>query len=281
MIHIRTNLIRAPRLRRRAASAFTLIEMLVVISLIVIVLGIVVPSVSRIMRSTNYAAAVNVVTATLGRARAAAMESGRPTAVAFLFDIPTKTYTLQVLELAPSGSAASIKIGPPQLGELADCAEDLAPFGASASIAAYQPLRFSAPVQLPPSTAVFGLSTQIPEIDTNDFDPPSNDQDQDGRVDEIAQGVGPQFDVQQWYAGELINDADNDPTNNIVPWIFPRNDPRLFLDQGVDPWKVMSGEQSGNLQAAFTAVRNAMSFAIAFRPDGSVSARTSPWSSAW
>ena len=44
------------------------------------------------------------------RARAAAMESGRPTAVAFLFDLRSRRYTLQVLELAQPNGDGSIAI---------------------------------------------------------------------------------------------------------------------------------------------------------------------------
>lgn len=259
---------------------FTLVELLVVISLIVIVLGVVVPSVSRIMQSANYASAVNAVTATLGRARAAAMESGNPTAVAFLFDIERRVYTMQVLELAPSGDSATIETSPPQgsSGAEPNCAMGLDTAnngGPSNAIAAYQPLRFSAPIELPPGTAVFGLSHQIPEIDIDGRTPPRLDQDENGEVDFIARASsgGGNLDLQRWYAGEILNDGDGDASDNIIPWIFPRNDPRLYINEGVDPWRVMSGEDtSGDLFEALAAVRNAMTFAIAFRPDGSVSA---------
>ena len=271
---IRIDARRRPR-SRRDSLGFTLIEMLVVISVIVVVLAIVVPSVGRIMRSTNYAAAVNAVTATLGRARAAAMESGRPTAVAFLFDINERRYTMLVLELAPNSGAARIEIGRPQTGD-PDCAEDLRSLGLSNQILAYQPLRFSQPTELPVGMGVFGLSTLIPEIDTDGRARPILDQNGDGDVDPIAEStVGLDWDLQRWYAGEILNDGDNDPDNNVVPWIFPRNDPRLYVDEGVDPWRVISGEQttpSLNIDEARSVVRHAQSFAIAFRPDGSVSA---------
>ncbi len=260
----------------RDAAAFTLVELLVVVALIVIVLGAVVPSVARIMQSTNYTGAVNAVTATLGRARAAAMESGRPTAVAFLFDIDRQVYTMQVLELAPSGDSATFEMGPPQgtSNIEPECAEDLTPTGVGTSAAAYHPLRFSAPIELPPGTAVFGLSHQIPEIDLDGSNPPILDQDEDGDVDAIGSAnAGPEFDFQRWYAGEILNDGDNNLDNNIIPWIFPRNDARMFINQGDDPWRVMNGEDSsGNFDEARAAVRHAMTFAIAFRPDGSVSA---------
>lgn len=258
--------------RRSRSRAFTLIEMLVVVSLIVIILGIVVPSVSRITQSTNYASAVNAVTATLGQARAAAMESGRPTAVAFLFDTQTKVYTLQTLELAPTGNSASIAIGEGQ----PDACEDLQPNGAANLIAAYQALPLSAPTLLPSGTAVFALSTLIPEIDTDGHNPPHVDQDEDGEVDPLANSNnGDEFDLQRWYAGEILNDGDgfNSSSNdNIIPWIFPRNDPRIYLNRGVNPWRVMSLEETNaDVQDACNAVRHAMTFAIAFNPDGSVS----------
>ncbi len=275
---IRIGARRKPRSPRDRVG-FTLIEMLVVISVIVVVLAIVVPSVGRIMRSTNYAAAVNAVTATLGRARAAAMESGRPTAVAFLFDIKERRYTMLVLELAPNSGAARIEIGRPQTGD-PDCAEDLTtpppPPGPPNPILAYQPLRFSQPTELPVGMGVFGLSTLIPEIDTDGNTTPELDRDRNGEVDPIARSrVGRAWDLQLWYAGEILNDGNNNADDNVVPWIFPRNDPRLYVDEGVDPWRVISGEQTTaalNVDEARSVVRHAQSFAIAFRPDGSVSA---------
>ena len=258
-----------PTVSRRA---FTLIEMLVTIALIATVLSIVMPSVARIIRSSNYSAAVNAVTATLGRARSAAMQSGRPTAVAFLFDIKARKYTMLVLELAPGGEAGTIEMGPPQRSE-PDCASDLTPNGVSTSIAAYSPLRFSQPVELPASTAVFGLSTLIPEIDIDGRDPPIFDQNTDGEVDPIGRAGSRDRDLQRWYAGEIINDGDNNERNNVLPWIFPRSDPRLDVDEGVDPWRILSQEQNGiSEDEARAVVRHAQSFAIAFRPDGTVSA---------
>jgi len=256
-------------MRRRG---FTLMEMLVTVAVIAVVLTIVMPSVARIIRSTNYAAAVNAVTATLGRARAAAMQSGRPTAVAFLFDIKARSYTMLVLELAPGADSGTIEIGPPQRGD-PDCASDLRPTGIGTGIAVYVPLRFSEPVELPASTAVFGLATLIPEIDIDGRDPPIFDQNQDGEVDAVALAGSRDRDLQRWYAGEIVGDGDGDEANNVVPWIFPHSDPRLYVDEGVDPWRVLSGEQRGiQLDDARAVVRHAQSFAVAFRPDGTVSA---------
>ncbi len=253
---------------RHARRAFTLIEMLVVIAVIVVVLAIVAPSVARLMRSTNYASAVNAVTATLGRARAAAMESGRSTAVAFLFDIKTQKYTLQTLELAPSGATGAIDVD--EQGDLTTslCVQNF--------VAAYQPLQFSAAIELPPGMGVFGLSQMIPELDSDRSSPPLLDRcPTDNRIDPIAESLNGQlFDIQQWYAGEIINDGDNVlPDNNIVPWIFPRNDPRLYINEGDDPWLIIAQDptQNGVLDEARAAVRHSMSFAVAFRPDGSVS----------
>lgn len=271
---IRIGARRKPRSPRDRVG-FTLIEMLVVISVIVVVLAIVVPSVGRIMRSTNYSAAVNAVTATLGRARAAAMESGRPTAVAFLFDIKERRYTMLVLELAPNSGAARIEIGRPQTGD-PNCAEDLRTLGLTNQILAYQPLRLSQPTELPVGMGVFGLSTLIPEIDTDGRIRPILDQNGNGEVDPIAASdAGQAWDLQRWYAGEILDDGNNNADDNVVPWIFPRNDPRLYVDEGVDPWMVISGEQTTaalNVDEARSVVRHAQSFAIAFRPDGSVSA---------
>lgn len=254
-------------------SAFTLVELLVVIAVIGVTLGALVPSVSRIIQSTNYSSAVNTVTATLGRARAAAMESGRPTAVAFLFDIKTQRYTIQVLELAQPDGDGSIAIGSSQSNMTSNGGEGLRPVGVSNAIAAYWPLQYTAPIELPPGTAVFGFSQQLPALDLDGNNPPLLDQypnGRDGRIDPIAEETTFVRHVHRWYAGEVLNDGNGDPDDNILPWIFPRNDPRVYVDEGVDPWAEMASP-SGDLQRARAAVRNAMSFAVAFRPDGSTS----------
>jgi prepilin-type N-terminal cleavage/methylation domain-containing protein len=77
--------------------AFTLVEVLVVISVIAISLVAIVPAFGRIIDSANYSAAVNRVTAALALARSEAM-NGTQTAVAFLFDPQTERTTLLVVE---------------------------------------------------------------------------------------------------------------------------------------------------------------------------------------
>lgn len=85
--------------RRRAPSrAFTLVEMLVVISVIAVALVAIIPAFGRIIESASYASSVNRVTSTLSLARSIAMESGRQTGVVFLYDIETERTTLLLVQ---------------------------------------------------------------------------------------------------------------------------------------------------------------------------------------
>jgi prepilin-type N-terminal cleavage/methylation domain-containing protein len=222
---------RGSGVRRRA---FTLLELLVAVAIIVVATLVAAPAVSNIIASNNYAASVNLVTTTLGNARAEAIRTGRPTAVAFLFDVETQRMSLQVLELA-SDQAASLS------GEAVGGAWDEFSYAR-----AFVPALGSAPVLLPRGVAVFGLSYAV--------SPESGD----------GSTLDGSSDTPHWYAGEIVDEGD---ANESIPWLFPRNDVRLFADGSFE--SLWSGD------AADAAVRSANTFMIQFSATGSVESVTS------
>jgi len=66
--------------------AFTLIELIVVISIIVILLSVMIPTVSTLMRGNNQKQAVNTISAYLASARATALNNKVPAGVIFYED---------------------------------------------------------------------------------------------------------------------------------------------------------------------------------------------------
>jgi hypothetical protein len=89
-----------------------------------------------------------------------------------------------------------------------------------------------------------------------------------------------------WYAGELFTDPSNG-TWTVNPWIFPRNDPRLFIDpDDLDPakraqgltldevWRIIHGDNvpgaSVNPVDAELAVRHANSFVVMYDAGGTI-----------
>ncbi len=141
-------------MRRHASArrpAFTIVEMLVVISIIAVVLAVLLPAFSRIIQSNNYTAARNAVAAMLTRVSQAGVDGG----VAFLYDPPLDNkvekgrFYLVPLELDSTDAT------------LADPRDTyLAPayLGPRIPAAAYRPSEAIPKVELPPAMAVFGLS---------------------------------------------------------------------------------------------------------------------------
>ncbi len=227
----------------RGGSAFTLIEMLVVVSIIIIGAAVIAPGFTRMIESTNYSSAVNSVTATLGQARALAIQNGRDTGVAFLFDIERDICTLVILELESAG------------GGTLNCGSN---FGRDRYADVMRPALNTTPVELPKGTVVCGLGVGT-QIDSSDPSCPKS------QIDQNTAG---------WYAGMHFDDPDN---NNIVvtPWLFPRDDPRLYLDVdpllsatardaiGADPWEILVTNPD-----AAEAVRHAQSFYIRYSASG-------------
>jgi prepilin-type N-terminal cleavage/methylation domain-containing protein len=228
---------RSPALARavlRVRRGFTILEMLIVIAIIAIATAVILPAFNRLVESSNFASSISTVTATLGNARALAIQNSEYTAVAFLFDTETETYTLLPLELSLAQSASMSLT---------------APAGDSNNQAnAYRPARGSVPVTLPAGTGVYGLSFQT--------EPP-------GATLDSGVGSGPTL---EWYAGEVIEDG----SRVITPWIFPRNDPRHFTPRGRNPYDVIRGDVSGSVSDADTALRHAQSFMVQFSPQGTV-----------
>lgn len=219
---------------RRVRRGFTILEMLITISIIAIATAVILPAFNRLIESSNFSSAISTVTATLGNARALAIRNSEYTAVAFLFDTETETYTLLPLELSVA-QAASMSL--------------TAPSGNTNNQAnAYRPAQGAVPVTLPPGTGVYGLSFQT--------EPP-------GETLDSGVGSGPTL---EWYAGEVINDG----SRIITPWIFPRNDPRHFTPRGRNPYDIIRGDLSGSISDADTALRHAQSFMVQFSPQGTV-----------
>jgi len=214
--------------------AFTLFEMLITVTIIILATAVVLPAFGRIIESSNFAGAVNTVTATLGNARALAIQNSEYTAVAFLYDIDSEIYTLLPLELqSEQGASLSFYGTGPNANLLAN---------------AYRPARNTVPVMLPKGTAVYGLSFQTMQAGQT--------------IDRGSQlGGDPTL---HWYAGEVFENGGD----RITPWIFPRNDPRHFMTDGEDPYDVL--RDGGSSNEADTAIRHAQSFMIQFSPEGTV-----------
>lgn len=227
----------------RGTRAFTLLELLVVITIIIVGTAVVVPAIGRVIESNNYASAVNLVTSSLGSARAEAIRTGRSTAVVFLFDIETETMTLQVCEQEGRESAS------------------LAPYSSGVNTSAsycraYRPSIGSVPVELPRGTGVFGLSFLVAP----------------GENGAPGAWIEQQTPTAHWYAGERIAEGSTNPNDpEIVPWIFPRNDVRLFSNGTLqDIW-----HDEPEAIAPDVAVRHANTFMIQFDETGAVISSTS------
>lgn len=224
--------------RRRG---FTLLELLVVITIISIGSLLLVPAFGRILQSLAYTGSVNTVTATLATARTIAVRENRHTAVAFLWDDEREIMSLQILV------------------ELSGIGASLSPFTGTGSTTdnyafAYRPAAGRTPVELPPGAAVFGLSLSV-------------------------EPAGSQIDsaTAHWYAGEFVT---NDAGARESVWLFPRNDPAWYSEEspvdrdtrlrGIDAWDDLLGDGLLTQQQFIRATRHAATFCIQFAPDGSV-----------
>jgi prepilin-type N-terminal cleavage/methylation domain-containing protein len=233
--------------RRTGGRAFTLVELLIVVSIIAIGATLMVPAFAEVLRSINYSGAINQVTAALGNARAQAIRTGRHAGVVFLFDIETETASVQVVELLQPGALTEF---------------GTAPLEETIGVA-MRPAPGQVPVQLPRGTAVVGLSLKTAQAD-------------------VAVDTASSFTTWSWYAGQTHNPEDDDPIERLPLWLFPQNDARLFTKNnppvsktwGVDPWEVLADRTptgaNVSVREATEAVRHAQSFMVVFSPSGSV-----------
>jgi len=229
--------------------AFSIVELMVVVAIIVTLIAVTLPSFTTMVESSNFASAISQTTAALGNARALAMRDGVRTGVAFLFDVRTQRYTLMILQQSDADSGSD-----GQLAALATAPPEYL------YTTVFSPAPNSAPIELPRGTAIYGLSfSHVP-------DP----------LIEPTVLVEPAIDARtwHWYAGErYLNE------NSIIenPWIFPRNDALLFWPNGVaiagganlpDPWEEML--LNGASAEVVDALRHANTFMVQYNPDGSV-----------
>lgn len=224
----------------RTSRAFTLVELLVVVAIIILGTILLLPAFARIIESVSYSSAVNSVSATLANARAQAIRNGRHTGVVFLFDIEREVCTLQVVELSRQlgGSLTRFSGG-----------------NADTSAFVYRPVVGVPVVELPPRFVVCGLALSVER--------------RNARIDS---------NTAHWYAGWLQREGTNQqqplwlfPQND--PRLYTSNNPPSQRFVGVDPWLVLAGRApSGSnvsTQEARNAVRHAQSFMVQFSPGGS------------
>ncbi len=220
--------------------AFTLLELLVVVAIIVLGTVLLIPAFGSIITSAKYTGAINTVTATLGQARALAIRNGRETGVVFLFDADREVFTMQVVELLQTGAALTERATSPSEHTYAN---------------AYRPARNTVPIDLPAGTGVYGLAF---DISPN----PTTGVNNGGRIDAITN---------HWYAGEIYEENGND----VIPWIFPRNDARMYVEipKGQSPWAPGPNATSAYFlsnQNIRRAIRQANTFFVQFSREGSI-----------
>lgn len=224
-----------------SSRAFTLLELLVVVSIIILGTALLVPAFGRIIGSARYTGAVNTVMAGLGNARALAAGEGVDTALAFMFDPRREVMTLQVLETYQTGAVLTQRSSSPPEHTYAT---------------AFRPALASVPIELPPGIGVFGMSFRIaPWAATNE----------PGRqIDNLP--------TRHWYAGDIISETSGSATNpREYPWLFPRNDVRTMVNvpAGEDPWTMIGANSTSN-PTMRTAMRQANTFFVRFAASGAV-----------
>lgn len=243
-----------PILRR----AFTLVELLVAVSIVALASVLLLPGFAKIIESTNYSSAINLTTAALGQARSLAIRNNRHAGVAFYFDYATETCTLQVIELQTAGGTGYLTSNVVFQTSGAYCQP-------------FRPASGQAPVELPKGFCVYGLSFAAQRTRAPDNSALASNL---MRIDNGTNGSGPTF---HWYAGELVEEGVT-PTatvGEVTPWFPPRTDPSLYTTDGTNPWNTPRSAWGGRAQEFRTAVRHAQTFAIFFDPTGAVVSATS------
>ena len=253
---------RAPRRVRLGLRGFTLVELLVTVTIIVLVLTALLPAFNRIIESNNYSAGINTVSAALASARASAVSLKRQVGVVFLWDAQREICTIQIV--AEGRLEGGVLTSRASGGGTSRYAEILVP------------LELSAPIELPKGIGVFGL----PVASIDRLSPLTDPRVPSDLAWNRPIETGP--DVSKWYAGEVINVSNADLNDDILLWLFPRNDPRIYTEFnpqtriGWDPWPRLFGRTpfppgypaSVTPDQALLAVRHAHSFFVQFGPDG-------------
>lgn len=252
---------RGPRAPR--GWAFTLIELLIAVSIIALASVLLLPGFTRIIASNNYSSAINLTTSALGQARALAIRNSRYTGVMFTFDYTTEKCRLQVIELLSSGGTGYLTSSVAFQTQGAYCQP-------------YRAAEGQAPIELPPGFCVYAMSFGVTRTVNPDNSNIPTTSSRSPILDNGANGSGP---TRQWYAGEI---AEEGVTQNSAAdrgesalWIPPRNDPTLYTTDGANPWLIQRSQWGGRTQEFKTAVRHAQSFAIFFDPVGAVVTATS------
>lgn len=246
--------------RRRA---FSLVELMIAVGIIVLASVVVVPGFTKLLESANYTSAVNTTASALGQARALAIRTQRYTAVAFLLDTQTETCTIQVLELLSAGGTGYLSNNPTNQ-ETASCQP-------------FRPADGQAPIELPKGFVIYGLSYAAQRTRTPAGDDVSVEV---CKIDNGIRGSGATFN---WYSGELVDEGvavTAAGTGEMIPWLPPRSDPANYTRDGDDPWLTARDGNPAPGQRSWTAqdtqaVRHAQTFAIIFDPTGAIVTATS------
>jgi type II secretory pathway pseudopilin PulG len=271
-------------IRKRATTrrAFSLFELLVVVGIIIIILILTVPGFAGLVKSNNFAAAVNQLAGTLEAARERARANNRQTAVAVLFDLDQEgDHRTRLLILEEAGRGAMALRPEPGAG------------GQFATV--FRPAANTTPILLPPGVMIFGLSRHhfLPEGGYTALLSGSAT-----FMDRVISDGGDNPDERNtvtsgWYVGAAFPDPDESEIL-VNPWLAPRNDPRIYMDpvQGgrdisapirdvaeisiEDLWSVIRDNPETipgfetTPEDAVRYMRHAQSFMIRFSPNGSI-----------
>jgi len=175
---------------RPTRRAFTLVELMLAVGVIVALTVITLPAFRAIQEGNREAGGINAVSASLNTARSMAVRKGRDVGVMFLFDVQRQVCSLQLVEEHALTSDADGKSGG----------------WTKATI--FRPVRGQAPMELPEGAAVFGYGYGATRVGNANPNNPWNWY----------------TDLGQFYE----QNSSRDEFEARDPWLFPRTDVRLF-----------------------------------------------------